>query len=330
MEERIIDDEYGRGIRLKKTKDGYVDVTDELAENAETEGVEAEVAAEEEGEEVSFEFPVFDVEEEDEDLIGLDPEEAARIRREREEAAAQRRAEYERLCAEGDELLAQESFHAAELKYEKAVKLDEEATNASVGYWRAKTANFTNPDVLVEEYLEEGIESLEYDLGYTAIDVIKRDYRDSFQRRLDELTAEEGPIAEAFEAKQAKRREYLKARVKTSILAFAVAALPLIVALILTVVFGLKNFTISDDRYIIPTIICGGIALVTFIVFMVFTNKLINACRMRRANERLDTTEEGEKLANIRVYKELYEDLLAEPTDEDEEETENVEEQTEE
>ena len=25
MEERIIDDEYGRGIRLKKTKDGYVD-----------------------------------------------------------------------------------------------------------------------------------------------------------------------------------------------------------------------------------------------------------------------------------------------------------------
>ena len=33
MEERIIDDEYGRGIRLKKTKDGFVDVTDELADN---------------------------------------------------------------------------------------------------------------------------------------------------------------------------------------------------------------------------------------------------------------------------------------------------------
>ena len=32
MEERIIDDEYGRGIRLKKTKEGYVDVTDELAQ----------------------------------------------------------------------------------------------------------------------------------------------------------------------------------------------------------------------------------------------------------------------------------------------------------
>ena len=32
MEERIIDDEYARGIRLKKTKDGYIDATDELAE----------------------------------------------------------------------------------------------------------------------------------------------------------------------------------------------------------------------------------------------------------------------------------------------------------
>ena len=31
MEERMIDDEYGRGVRLKKTKDGYVDVTDEMA-----------------------------------------------------------------------------------------------------------------------------------------------------------------------------------------------------------------------------------------------------------------------------------------------------------
>ena len=32
MEERIIDDEYGRGIRLKTTKNGYVDATDERAE----------------------------------------------------------------------------------------------------------------------------------------------------------------------------------------------------------------------------------------------------------------------------------------------------------
>lgn len=68
MEERIIDDEYGRGIRLKKTKDGYVDVTDELSES-EADG--AEEAGEEGTEEVSFEFP--DLDEDDEDLVNLTP-----------------------------------------------------------------------------------------------------------------------------------------------------------------------------------------------------------------------------------------------------------------
>ena len=77
MEERIIDDEYGRGIRLKKTKNGYVDVTDELAETDETEVVDEN--AEENYEEVAFEFP--DLEEDDEDLATLTPEEAIALRK---------------------------------------------------------------------------------------------------------------------------------------------------------------------------------------------------------------------------------------------------------
>ena len=35
MEERMIDDEYGRGIKLKKTEEGYVDVTDAAYEEEE-------------------------------------------------------------------------------------------------------------------------------------------------------------------------------------------------------------------------------------------------------------------------------------------------------
>ena len=46
MEERIIDDEYGRGIRFRKTKDGYVDATDELAEEEKEFAEEKEVAEE--------------------------------------------------------------------------------------------------------------------------------------------------------------------------------------------------------------------------------------------------------------------------------------------
>ena len=79
MEERMIDDEYGRGIRLKKTQDGYVDVTDELAEDGEAfeDGESAE--------EIAFEFPMLD--EDDEDLVGLSPEEAIALRKKKEEEA---------------------------------------------------------------------------------------------------------------------------------------------------------------------------------------------------------------------------------------------------
>ena len=40
MEERTIDDEYGRGVRLRKTRDGYVDVTDETVRTDETDEYE--------------------------------------------------------------------------------------------------------------------------------------------------------------------------------------------------------------------------------------------------------------------------------------------------
>lgn len=157
MEERIIDDEYARGIRLKKTKDGYVDVTDELSEKAKETPPETEEDSVLEGEltesledpeaepeeEVSFEFP--ELEEDDEDLVNLTPEEAIALRKKKEAEEAARRAEYKRLCEEGEELLLSGSFKAAELKFEKALPLDEEAADAAVGYWRARTSDFPSP-----------------------------------------------------------------------------------------------------------------------------------------------------------------------------------------
>ena len=140
MEERIIDEEYGRGVRLRKTKDGYVDVTDELVDGEAVDG-------EEMGDEISFEFPSLEEfgDKDDEDLVDLSPEEAERVRREKAAAAQRRLEEYEATCKQGEQLLESGSFHAAELVYEKALQLDDLATDASVGYWRAKTANFTDP-----------------------------------------------------------------------------------------------------------------------------------------------------------------------------------------
>lgn len=299
MEERMIDDEFGRGVRLKKTENGYVDVTDEELENDD-----------ENAEEALFEFPVFDDSADDEELATLTPEEAIALKKRREEEAAARKNEYERLCAEGDELLAVGSFHTAELKFEKALLLDEEAVEASVGYWRAKTADFADPDVLVEEYADASIESLEFDLGYKATDILRERYQKVFRRRIVELEQEEAPLVEQIEQKQIKRRAVIKERIKHSAIVTAIAAIPTMTLLILTIVFGLKIASVADDRYILPTIILGSVFFVTFIVFVLIANKLINNLRIYRKNERLSASDDGRRLMEIRDYKTIYQALL--------------------
>ena len=305
MEERIIDDEYGRGIRLKKTKDGYIDVTDELAQEGETTETEGEFE-----EEIAFEFPVFETDEDDEDLVGLTPEQAVALRKQKEEEAARRKAEYERVCKEGEELLASGSFKAAELKFEKALALDDEATDASVGYWRAKTSDFKDPDVLIGEYAEAGIESLTYDLGYNATERIKKEFRSNLKKRVKELEAEEEPLFKSVEEKRSTRREILTARVKKATAIFLGVTLPTVALLVLTIIIGLKNVTTRDNTFVLPTILLGVGFFLCFIAFIFFTNKWLNALRMRRANEKLSSTEDGARLKKLMEYKDLYLELL--------------------
>ena len=310
-EERIIDDEYGRGVKFRKTKDGYVDVTDELADDS------AEV---EEADEVSFEFPMMETEEDDEDLVGLSPEEALALKKQKAEAVERRKAEYAQALEEGNALLEAGEYEAAEKKFEQALDLDEPATDAAVGYWKAKTQNFQNPDVMLEEYLELGLESLEYDLGYDAAAVIKQEYRAVFEKRYQELEAVEAPLAEEVEGKQQARREILKARMKKSVIRFAAVCVPFIALLICTIVFGFKNFTVKDNRFIPWTIGFGVATFFMFIVSLGLGNSFKNVAKMYNKNQKLSSTEEGEKLVEIRAYKTLYEGLLAVETQEDVEE----------
>lgn len=303
MEERIIDDEFGRGVRLKKTKDGYVDVTDELAEREDGEEYQ-------EADEIAFQFPVLEQDEDDEELATLSPEEAVQLLRRREEEAAARLAEYEKTCAEGEELLQSGSFKSAELKFEKALGLDEIATRATVGYWRAKTANFSNPDNLIEEYAEDGIDELEHDLGIQAVDEIKATYKEVFAARITELEEEEKPLAEKVEEAKLRRREIITKRLKTSSLFAFIFAVPTVALLVLGIVFGLKNFTTRGDEFIIPTIVLFASFFVMLIACSFVTNKWLNDLRMRRQNERLSSTEEGKQLAKILAYKKLYKNLL--------------------
>lgn len=327
MEERIVDDEFGRGIRLKKTKDGYVDVEDELSpetEEGDVQTAEEEIAVilpdEEGSKDEEYAMPVVYGEGDDEDLVDLSPEEAERVRREKADALRRRKEAYESACNEGQKLLETGSFHAAEIVYEKALKLDELATEASVGYWCAKTANFTDPDVLAEEYLEGGMEELESDLGVIATEIIKRDYHEQFEKRYQELCEQEAPIWERVERKQSERRVILSKRRTKGFIFFLCSLLPLIGGLIATATVGMKNFSTPDNAYVLPTIICGCIAVAAFLFSLFVTNVFFNACRMYRMNENLASTEDGKAVLDIREYKAVYEGLLLAPRTEEFEE----------
>lgn len=312
-EERIVEDEFGRKVKIRKTKEG-VDVTEEVTDGE----------VDEEEVELSLEIPE---EEDDEDLVGLSPEEAAALKKQKAEAAERRKKEYDQAIIDGNALLDAGEYEAAEKKFEEALQLDEVATEASVGYWRAKTENFQKPDVLIEEYLEAGIESLEYDLGYEAADIIKREYREVFERRYKELEEEELPLAEEVEGKQAARREILSERRKKSGIKFVASAIPTVAFIVLAIVFGFKNLTVRDNRFIPATIAFAALSVVTFFIFLAFSNKFINACRIYGKNEKVSSTEEGERLLEIREYKDLYGALLViEEYDEKEGEEETDEE----
>ena len=313
-EERIIDDEYGRGVKLRKTKDGYVDVTDELAESDATE----------EADEVTFEFPMME-DEDDEDLVGLSPEEAQALKQQKIEAAERRRAEYAQAVEEGNSLLAAGEYEAAEGKFEEALHLDELAVDAAVGYWRAKTQNFQNPDVFLEDYVNAGIESLEYDLGNEALDAIKKAHRADFEKRVAELEEEERPLAEEVETKQKARREILKARRKKAAIKFACVCVPTLILFICTAVFALKITTVLDNRFVPWTIGFAGVSFVAFIITLAVGNTFKNACAIHAKNEKLSSTEAGQRLLEIRAYKSLYTELLTVATEEENEEAEEIE-----
>ena len=210
-------------------------------------------------------------------------------------------------------MLVEGNYAEAEKAFERALTLDEIAAVASAGYWRAKTENFAKPDVLAQEYAKDGIESLEYDLGYEAADILRRDYREVFQQRHDELAEEEKPLAQEVEGKQQKRRKVLLSRLIKSSVATAAFAIVTVVMIILAWTSFADRVTVPQGQrtgFIVKACVYAGVAAVSFIVLLLCANKLYNAVRMHLRNERLSSTENGKRLVVVRKYKALYAALL--------------------
>ncbi len=307
MEERIIKDEYGRGIRLKKTEDGFVDVTDELAE----ENLDEEAETPETDEEVVFEFP--EITEDDEELAALMPEQAEELKRKREEEKRKKQAEYAILVEQGEQKLAAEDFQGAEESFNAAMPLLFERKEAAVGLWKAKTENFKNPDVLPEYYVEfgeDGLDEFVYDAGKEAVEELKKEYGNIFENRLKELKEEKKPIEKEVLSAQEERREILSARKKKRLIAFLATLVPSVLLLIVGIVCLARVNSRPDQLLLYVALgVFAGFALV-FAAFIGAANKFINTLRIIRENEDLSSTEDGAVLVQLLQKEQFYLKLL--------------------
>ena len=327
MEERIIDDEYGRGIRLKKTKDGYVDATDELAEeaklpeSAETDKAQPEglqdaleakaenVSDGEEGDaeaadEVLFEFP----EEDDEELAALSAEEAAALIKKREEERKQREEKAAKLCEAGEKLLESAADNktddkADEEACEKAAAAFDEALcvlpsyeRAALGFWRAKTYYGKNLQPLLDEWASAGYDEFEATFGEECANTLKEEWKESViaeKKKRDEAIA---PMKKEYEEKTEKRRAILKERTFNARKKFIPLMSVEIALLVFAAVFALNIFSRADAVFVWLTAACGAAFVLALPFFCVAASRFFHASSLAHANELKSSTKEGRAL----------------------------------
>jgi len=306
MEERILDEEEGRSIKVKRTKEGAIeDVVDALAAEAAEGGEETE-------EEIVLDIPE-EGEEYDEDLVGLTPEQLKRERERREKAAEEARKKCEELTLEGEARLQSEDFEGAVPFFAQALVYEPEDLRAGKGYWIAKTENFTIPELFYDE-----------DVALEAAQA-PEEVREFLLSHIEEgliadrktLLKEQEPLVEVVEAGKEKRRgAFLANRKYYRVRMLAVAALfvAMIVGCIVSATFIVKTTSLLP---VILTACFGGAGVLLLIVGLLVGRKLILASRLVRDNERLSSTEDGKKLLAIQKKLALISEILG-----DEENTE--------
>ncbi len=281
MEERILDKEESRGIRLKRTADGGTDAVDALAEGEE--GAEEEL------------FVELPEEEYDEDLVGLTPSQLKEALEKREKLKREAREESERLTKEGSEKLAEEKFADAELLFGQALVCDGENDAAREGLWTARTRGFSDADAL---FADGAAEELARD--GEARELVQQKMGETMQTLWDSYQKEEQTLAPGFEAKQAERRTAFAANRKYYLIRFAaflLAAAAMAVGIIVSASFILRT---KSNTPVILAGVFGGLTFIALCVSLFFAHKLYVAARFCRENERLASTETGARIAFLR------------------------------
>lgn len=284
MERRVLEEDELRTIKVKRNAEGGIDdVVDPLAEDVG------------EDEELIIEIPEPESDEYDEDLVGLTPEQLKAELARREQAEKEAMQKRDELIKEGQARLSEEDFEGAVAFFEQATLYDSESEEATRGLWLARTRNFTDDAPFYKE--ETALLVAQSD------DQMKAFLREQVGERLSlkraELEEQAAPLRERVAEGQNERRGAFQANRAYYLLRFSIFAVLAVAFAVGCAVSASFLVRTTGSAPLICLICFAALTLVSLIVTLLFSRKLVVANRLCRANERLSSTEEGAQLEEL-------------------------------
>lgn len=279
MEERIVDKDDPRLIRIKRTDEGETDAVDALAEGEE--------------EEVLLSLPE---DEYDEELVGLTPSQLQKELERRAKAEEEARAECARLVEEGEKHLSEREYEKAETFFAQAACYTFADERIMRGLWIARTRDFTEYEPFYNAAYAEEFSASEEDVKK----FVRGRAEERLRKELEEAEEEERRIAPDVEAKQEERRKAFAGNKRFYSVRFCAmlgAFFAAVVALAVSAGFIVRT---QSPLPVIFTAVFGACALAFCIASLALSRKLLVAHRLCRENEKLSSTEAGARLSLLR------------------------------
>ena len=286
MEERLIDKEDERLIRIKKKAEG-TDAEDALTPD----GEEAQ-----DEEEILVTLPEGYDEDYDQSLVGLSPEDLQKELERRKKAEEEARVEYGQLVAAAKEQLARGNFEAAASLYEQAADYSFVDDEIIKELWTARTKNFSDISPFYDtNYAEEFS-----DYNEPAKTFIRDKIGAALTQERERLQKEEAELAPDVLEKQETRRQAFdnhRRYYKVRLLVFAGLMALFAIATVVSSTFIVRTLS---SLPVILTGAFGGATLISFVGMLVFMLKYSGASKLCRMNGKLASTQDGARLEELR------------------------------
>ena len=247
---------------------------------------------------VALPLALDELQEDDESLVNLTPEEAAALLKRREEKARQDKERYEKLKKEGEAALDNGDYKTARECFSKANEIFSDELDLNVGYMRAYSEDFTAWDKF--ETVMEVYEQCFASAGEPFAKRVKEAFGEKLQAQLTEWKKEEEASAASFNAAQAERREVFSARAKKQNGTLLKLCIPFFPALLICVLSLCFINAIEGNLFVILAVVFGAIAAILLIPTLIASKNAMNANRLLRENEDIYSTQEGRNLARLR------------------------------